>query len=221
MADAPPDPASLRRSYERGALNREDLAADPVAQFRAWFAEASAAPEIIEVNAMTLSTVSPDGQPSSRTVLLKAYDERGFVFFTNYQSRKAHDIAANPRVALLFPWLGLERQLKIEGVAEKISRTETVKYFLSRPTGSRLGAWVSTQSSVVSSKSLLLTKLDEMKRKFAGGEIPCPDFWGGFRILPSRFEFWQGGKDRIHDRFEYQRSEGGDRDDWDISRLAP
>lgn len=218
MSDQTPDPRDLRRSYERGALDRENLDPDPVGQFRAWFTDATEAPEVLEPNAMTLSTVDAEGQPNSRTVLLKAYDERGFVFFTNYESRKAAEIAANPKVALLFPWIALERQAKILGTAEKISRTETVKYFLSRPVGHRLGAWVSNQSSVVSSKSLLLNKLDEMKRKFSDGEIPCPDFWGGFRVVPTRFEFWQGGKDRIHDRFEYRLGDGGS---WEIQRLAP
>ncbi len=217
MSEIPPDPSAQRRSYERGSLTRDHLDPDPVTQFRIWFLEATESPEVIEANAMTLSTVDAEGQPSSRTVLLKAYDERGFVFFTNHESRKAREIAANPRVALLFPWLPLERQVKIQGTAEVISRTETVKYFLSRPVGHRLGAWVSNQSHVVSSKSLLLAKLEEMKRKFAEGEIPCPDFWGGYRVAPSRFEFWQGGKDRIHDRFEYRR-EGAV---WKIDRLAP
>lgn len=220
MPEQTPDPSHLRRSYERGALLRENLDPDPVAQFRAWFTDATGAPEVLEPNAMTLSTVDAGGHPNSRTVLLKAYDERGFVFFTNYESRKATEIAANPRVALLFPWIALERQAKILGTAEKISRTETVNYFLSRPVGHRLGAWVSNQSRVVSSKSLLLAKLDEMKRKFADGEIPCPDFWGGYRVVPTRFEFWQGGKDRIHDRFEY-RSATTDSGGWEISRLAP
>lgn len=213
-----PDPANQRRSYERGSLTRETLLPDPVAQFRQWFTDATGTPEVIEPNAMSLATVDADGQPSLRTVLLKAYDERGFVFFTNYESRKARDIAANPRVALLLPWLALERQVKIEGRAERVSRTETVKYFLSRPIGHRLGAWVSQQSSVVSSRSLLLTKLEEMKRQFADGEVPCPDFWGGYRVVPSRFEFWQGGKDRIHDSFAYLPAADGS---WTIERLAP
>jgi pyridoxamine 5'-phosphate oxidase len=212
-----PDPGALRRSYERGALTRDDLDPDPVAQFRAWFTEASETPAVIEPNAMSLSTVDAAGHPNSRTVLLKAYDERGLVFFTNYESRKAREIEANPRVALLFPWLALERQVKIQGVTEKISRVDSVKYFLSRPIGHRLGAWVSNQSSVVGSKGLLLAKLEEMKRKFADGEIPCPDFWGGYRVVPTRFEFWQGGRDRIHDRFEYLR----DGNSWVIQRLAP
>lgn len=215
---SPPDPGAQRRSYERGALTRDSLDPNPFEQFRRWFTEATDCGEVLEPNAMTLSTVDGNGQPNSRTVLLKAYDERGLVFFTNYESRKAEEISVNPRVALLFPWIALERQVKVRGMAEKISRAETVKYFLSRPIGHRLGAWVSNQSQVVSSKGLLLTKLEEMKRKFADGEVPCPDFWGGYRIVPSRFEFWQGGKDRIHDRFAYQPAEG---DHWEIERLAP
>ena len=218
MSEPSKDLYDLRRSYERGALHRADLDPDPFAQFRRWFSEATEAPEVLEANAMTLATVSAEGQPSSRTVLLKAFDERGFVFFTNMGSRKADEIAANPKASLLFPWLGLERQLEIQGTTETVSRPETIKYFLSRPKGNQLGAWVSNQSSVISSKSLLLAKLDEMKRKFAGGEIPCPDFWGGYRVVPHRFEFWQGGKDRIHDRFEYRPNENGG---WAIRRLAP
>lgn len=218
MVDRSPDPGAQRRSYERGALTRENLDPDPLLQFRTWFAEATDCGEVIEPNAMTLSTVGAQGQPSSRTVLLKALDDQGLVFFTNYESRKAQEITGNSKVALLFPWLALERQVKIQGTAEKISRTETVKYFLSRPSGHRLGAWVSNQSQVVSSKGLLLAKLEEMKRKFSDGEIPCPDFWGGYRVRPNRFEFWQGGKDRIHDRFAYRPADEGS---WTIERLAP
>ena len=213
------DTASMRRSYERGALKRADLSPDPFVQFRLWFEEACKTPEVVEPNAMALATVSPDGQPGQRTVLLKAHDHRGFVFFTNYESVKSKEIENNPRVSLLFMWLALERQLRIQGRAERISRSETVKYFLSRPVGSRMGAWVSNQSQVISGRSLLLTKLDEMKRKFADGEVPCPDFWGGYRVIPHRFEFWQGGRDRLHDRFEYLPSEDGE--NWKTRRLAP
>ena len=212
------DIAELRRSYERGQLDLEDLNQEPVVQFRDWFELARATPEVIEPNAMTLSTVDAEDQPSSRAVLLKAYDERGFVFFTNYGSAKARDIEANPRVAILFTWLALERQLKIRGRAEKISRAESVKYFLSRPVGSRMGAWVSDQSRVISGRALLKAKLEEMKQKFADGEVPCPDFWGGYRVIPHKFEFWQGGRDRLHDRFQYSQSEEGG---WEIQRLAP
>ncbi|MBG87965.1 MAG: pyridoxamine 5'-phosphate oxidase [Verrucomicrobiales bacterium] len=213
-----PDISDLRRSYERGQLDLEDLNSNPFLQFRDWFELARATPEVIEPNAMALSTVDAEGQPNSRAVLLKAYDNKGFVFFTNYGSNKALEIEANRRVALLFNWLGLERQLKILGHAERISRTDSVKYFLSRPAGSQLGAWVSDQSRVISGRGLLMSKLDEMKRKFADGKVPCPDFWGGYRIEPHQFEFWQGGRDRLHDRFRYSSTADGE---WQIERLSP
>ncbi|MBU3666655.1 MAG: pyridoxamine 5'-phosphate oxidase [Chthoniobacterales bacterium] len=211
-----PDTADLRQEYTRSGLRRADLAEDPVAQFRKWFGEAIAA-SLVEPNAMVLATSDGD-RPSTRTVLLKAYDERGLVFFTNYGSRKATDIAANPRVSLLFPWYALERQVGILGRAERISAAETLAYFTSRPRGSRLGAWVSQQSSVISSRKLIEMKWDEMKRKFAQGEVPLPSFWGGFRVVPTEFEFWQGRENRLHDRFRYSRSEKGC---WEIKRLAP
>lgn len=210
-----PDVATLRRNYTRDGLRRADLSDDPVAQFRKWFGEAVAA-ELVEPNAMVLSTT--DGhRPSSRTVLLKAYDERGFVFFTNYESRKAQDIAADPNASLLFPWYPLERQVGILGRAERISTAESLAYFTSRPHGSRLGAWVSQQSSVINSRKLLEMKWDEMKRKFADGEVPLPSFWGGIRVVPTEIEFWQGRENRLHDRFRYRRSG----DAWTIERLAP
>ena len=211
-----PDVAELRRNYTRDGLRRGDLEADPVAQFRTWFAEAIAA-ELVEPNAMVLATTNGQ-RPSSRTVLLKAYDDRGFVFFTNYESRKAKDIAVDAHVSLLFPWYPLERQVGILGRAERISAAESLAYFISRPHGSRLGAWVSQQSSVISSRKFLEMKWDEIKRKFAEGEVPLPSFWGGFRVVPSEFEFWQGRENRLHDRFRYARSGGGD---WTIERLAP
>ena len=206
----------LRREYDRNPLRREDLNPDPVGQFRLWFEEARAA-EIPEPNAMTLGTASSGGVVSCRTVLLKAYDERGFVFFTNYGSRKARQLAENPRASLLFPWVALARQVEIAGPVEKISAAESLAYFLNRPLGSRLGAWVSDQSEVIPSRNVLLAKFEEMKRKFANGEIPKPEGWGGFRVKPETIEFWQGGHDRLHDRFFYVR-EG---DSWKISRLAP
>ena len=153
-----------------------------------------------------------------RTVLLKLFDENGFVFFTNYKSRKADQIAENPNVATLFNWVALERQVSIIGVAEKIDTSESLKYFLSRPRGSQLGAWVSDQKSVLSSRKILEMKLDEIKRKFAKGKIPLPDFWGGYRIKPDSFEFWQGRPNRLHDRFLYSKS---DNESWCIERLAP
>jgi len=210
-----PDVAELRRNYTRDGLRRADLAGDPVAQFRQWFGEAVAA-ELVEPNAMVLSTT--DGhRPSSRSVLLKAYDEKGFVFFTNYESRKAQDIAADPNVSLLFPWYPLERQVGILGRAERISAAESLAYFTSRPHGSRLGAWVSQQSAVINSRKFLEMKWDEVKRKFADGEIPLPSFWGGIRVVPTEIEFWQGRENRLHDRFRYTRSGDG----WGIERLSP
>lgn len=210
---------AFREEYTRGGLDRADLAKSPFEQFRIWFEQACAA-SLIEPNAMTVCTAGTDGRPSARTVLLKAYDERGFVFFTNYTSRKAQQIAQNPHAALVFPWVGLERQVTIEGRVEKISAAESLRYFLSRPFGSRLGAWVSHQSSVISSRSILLKKLDEMKRRFSEGKVPLPDFWGGFRVVPVRIEFWQGRPNRLHDRFCYSR--GNDAETaWTIERLAP
>ncbi len=210
-----PDLAALRREYARSGLRRADLAPEPFAQFRRWFTEAAAA-GLVEPNAMVLATT--DGtRPSSRTVLLKAYDERGFVFFTNYESRKARDIAADPAVSLLFPWYALERQVGVLGRAERIGTAESLAYFSSRPHGSRLGAWVSRQSTVIGGRKILEMKWDEMKRKFARGEVPLPSFWGGFRVVPAEIEFWQGRTNRLHDRFRYTRADGT----WNIERLAP
>lgn len=212
-----PDVAEMRRNYTRDGLRRGNLAPEPVAQFRQWFEEAVKA-ELLEPNAMVLATT--DGtRPGSRTVLLKAFDERGFVFFTNYESRKAHDIAINPHVSLLFPWYTLERQVGILGVAKRISAAESLAYFVSRPQGSRLGAWVSHQSSIISSRKLLEMKWQEIKQKFQRGEIPLPSFWGGFRVVPHEVEFWQGRENRLHDRFRYTRKMGAA--DWSIERLAP
>ncbi|MGF1451483.1 MAG: pyridoxamine 5'-phosphate oxidase [Opitutales bacterium] len=211
------DISALRREYTRAGLDRDALETDPVAQFRAWFEQAQKA-ELIEPNAMTVATTDAGGAPNVRTVLLKAYDERGFVFYTNYESQKAVELDANPQCALLFPWLGLERQVKIRGRAERVSTSESLRYFVSRPFGSRLGAWVSQQSRVISSRSLLEMKLDEMKRKFSDGEVPLPDFWGGYRVVPAEYEFWQGRQNRLHDRFRYRLEQDGA---WAIERLSP
>jgi len=205
-----------RREYVRGPLEREDLDADPIVQFEHWFEEACQEVEM-EPNAMTLATVDGAGAPAVRTVLLKFFDRNGFVFYTNLESRKAIHIDANPEVALLFWWPQQERQIEINGVAERISNVETAKYFMTRPRGSQLGAWVSQQSHVLTSRKALEMKLEEMKRKFANREVPLPSFWGGYRVVPSAIEFWQGQADRLHDRFQYMRE--GER--WRIQRLAP
>ncbi len=207
----------LRKDYQNDALHREMLAADPMVQFEVWFQQACSA-QLPEPNAMTLATVGTDNQPSLRTVLLKLYDENGFVFFTNYGSRKAREIAENHQVALLFPWIPLARQVTITGMAEKISTAESARYFASRPRESQLGAWISRQSSILSSRQLLLQELEKMKGKFLKGEIPLPDFWGGYRVSPRTIEFWQGQTSRLHDRFLYSRQ--GDIT-WTLERLAP
>ena len=210
------NPADMRQEYTRGTLTEESLPAEPLPLFREWF-EAACAADIPEPNAMTLATVDSEGQPWNRIVLLKAYDERGFVFYTNYESDKARHIAEHSRVAISFAWIPLQRQINITGFAEKVSTKESLAYFLSRPIGSRLGAWVSQQSRVITSRQLLEAKLEEMKRKFADGEIPLPDHWGGFRVVPQTIEFWQGRKNRLHDRIRYERESDG----WSSKRLQP
>jgi len=205
-----------RRKYVRGPLEREHLDPDAIVQFQHWFKEACEHIDV-EPNAMTLATVDSNGAPTVRTVLLKFFDRDGFLFFTNLESRKAAHIEGNHRVALLFWWPELERQVEINGVAERISAVEAAKYFMTRPRGSQLGAWVSQQSHVLTSRKALEMKLDEMKRKFANREVPLPSFWGGFRVVPSTIEFWQGQPDRLHDRFQYVREAQG----WRILRLAP
>lgn len=211
------DIGHIRQDFnQHGELNSEDLLANPMAQFGRWFDEALQS-SMPEPNAMSLATVF-NGQPSQRTVLLKYFDEEGFVFYTNYRSRKAQEMAHNPRVSLLFPWYGLQRQVKIEGEVEKVSLAQSALYFLSRPRDSQLGAWASPQSQVIDSKALLLNQLAKMKEKFQDGEIPLPDFWGGYRVKPTTLEFWQGQPSRLHDRFRYQKNEAGA---WFIQRLAP
>lgn len=190
--------------------------ADPVAQFSTWFTQATDV-GLHEPNAMTLATVDETGMPYQRTVLLKYYDGGGFVFFTNYASRKARQMELNPRVSLLFPWITLERQVIIQGTVEKISSAESLKYFVSRPRESQIGAWVSNQSEVITSRKFLMQKLAEIKDKFSHGEIPLPSFWGGYRVVPQTIEFWQGGPARLHDRFLYRK----DNSTWAIDRLSP
>ena len=211
------DLSNFREEYLKGQLHRKDLAANPFEQFQTWFDQALKA-GIPEPNAFSLATANAQARPSLRTVLLKYFDETGFVFFTNYGSHKARDIEENPQVCMMLPWVMLERQVIIYGKAVKVSRTESLKYFLSRPKESQLGAWVSQQSSVISGRKLLEMKLMELKNKFSKGEIPLPSFWGGFRIIPEAFEFWQGGPGRVHDRFMYMRQEDGS---WTIERLQP
>jgi pyridoxamine 5'-phosphate oxidase len=211
-----PDISSMRNEYCLKGLRRGDMDDSPFKQFEKWFNEALDV-DHLEPNAFTLATVGSDLRPSQRTVLLKMYDENGFIFFSNYGSKKAKQIDENQNVSAHFAWLGLERQVRIEGKIEKISKTESLKYFLSRPKGSQLGAWVSRQSEVISSRSLLEAKFEEIRKKFTKGEIPFPDFWGGYIIKADFFEFWQGGKDRLHDRFAYSFHDNK----WDISRLEP
>lgn len=218
MSDSIRDLANdMRREYRAAKLDRENLDPDPFAQFRKWFQEAVDA-ELLEPNAMSLATAGADGRVTTRTVLLKAFDERGFVFFSNYRSRKAEQINENPHAGLLFPWLPLERQVCISGTVEKISTAESLKYFASRPFGSRLGAWVSQQSRVIPSRRFLEMKFEEMKAKFASGEVPLPVAWGGYRVSPETIEFWQGSPNRLHDRFLYTRQSDGS---WRIERLSP
>jgi pyridoxamine 5'-phosphate oxidase len=211
------DLADIRREYGQGELTRQDLNGDPILQFDSWFKQAQQS-DIKDPSAMSLATADTSGEVSIRTVLLKIYDQQGFVFFTNYESAKARQISENPKVALLFPWLNLDRQVKIRGQASRISTQESLKYFISRPRGSQLGAWVSQQSSVISSRALLLGKLQEIKQRFADGDISLPEFWGGYRVVPESIEFWQGQPDRLHDRFRYQRKSDNS---WEIERLAP
>ena len=211
------DIKGLRKDYKSPVLSRDMLDPDPFIQFEHWFTDASTA-GLSEPNAMTLATVGIDGQPTLRTVLLKLFDRDGFVFFTNYGSRKARQIAENQQVALLFPWVKLARQVSITGTAEKISASESARYFASRPRDSQLGAWISQQSSIISSRQLLMAELGKIKAKFLKGEVPLPDFWGGFRVRPRTIEFWQGQTSRLHDRFLYTHQHDHS---WSIERLAP
>jgi len=213
----PPDLTGLRNEYAAHGLRRADLHSDPLQQFGAWFAAALAA-DIRDVNAMSLATATPDGKPSVRIVLLKGFDERGFAFFTNYDSEKGRQLEANPSAALVFYWVQLERQVRISGIVEKTSREDSAAYFHSRPVGSRLGAWASKQSEVVDARQVLDSRLTEMTERFENGDIPLPPHWGGYRVKPDKMEFWQGRPNRLHDRFRYLRRADGA---WQIDRLAP
>jgi pyridoxamine 5'-phosphate oxidase len=212
----PPAVAAMRRQYNVGALREEAMLADPLEQFTAWFRDAISA-GVVEPNAMSLATAGADGRPLVRTVLLKHYDARGFVFYTNLESRKARQLKENPQAAVLLPWLLLERQVVITGPVERLTVAETLKYFVTRPRDSQIAAWASKQSSPLSSRKVLELEWEAFKRKFSAGEVPLPDFWGGFRVVPEALEFWQGGSNRLHDRILYTRLAGR----WHIGRLAP
>ena len=210
--------SDLRKEYTLEGLSSEQLDPDPFKQFELWFQQSCTA-NLPEPNAMSLATVSATAEPSQRVVLLKYFDRQGFVFFTSYESKKAQQIANNSQVSLLFFWIALERQVQISGNAAKISTAESLKYFATRPRGSQIGAWCSQQSSVISSRKMLELKFDEMKRKFHNQEIPLPSAWGGYRVVPHSFEFWQGRPNRLHDRFLYSRLDTESA--WKIQRLAP
>ena len=209
--------AELRQEYTLSGLSESDLAADPIAQFQKWLRDAMAA-QLAEPNAMVLATVAPDGQPSTRTVLLKALDARGFSFFTNYESRKARELATNPRASLTFPWHALERQINVEGRVSKLPRVEAEAYFKLRPRGSRLGAWASNQSQIIPGRDALETRMKELEAQYPGENIPLPPKWGGYVLAPERIEFWQGRPSRLHDRLRYTRQPSGS---WKIERLSP
>jgi pyridoxamine 5'-phosphate oxidase len=208
---------TLRRELMAKGLLRDDLCPDPIKQFEQWYAQ-TIETDIVEPTAMSLASVDAQGQPWQRMVLLKLFDEKGFVFFTNYASRKAEQIAVNSRVSLLFPWQVLGRQVKVTGQAAKISTAESMKYFATRPRGSQIGAWASRQSQVIKSRAILDAMFDDMKHKFLDGDVPLPSFWGGYRVTPVTIEFWQARDSRLHDRFMYRQDEKAR---WFIERLSP
>ncbi len=207
---------ALRREYASRRLEKATAKRNPLEQFEIWMAEAIAA-EADEPNAMTLSTATKDGRPASRIVLLRGFDRKGFVFYTNYDSQKSAEIAANPRVSLLFFWAKVERQVRIEGEILRASRRLSENYFATRPRESQIGAWASAQSSAIKDRKQLEKRIAEMEKRFAGKEVPCPEFWGGFVVKPDLFEFWQGGKNRLHNRLRYTKQKSG----WKIERLCP
>jgi len=216
------DLRAMRLAYDRGTLVESDLAPDPLAQFRTWLADA-VAEGIVEPNAMVLSTVSAEGVPSARTVLLKEADARGFAFYTNLRSRKGRELEATRRAACVFPWLPLHRQVVVIGSTVEVPREEAADYFASRPHGSRLGAWASRQSEVIDDRAVLDERHAELLERFPG-DVPLPDFWGGWIVVPDTVEFWQGRDSRLHDRLRYRRLRDGDMDDasaWVVERLSP
>jgi pyridoxamine 5'-phosphate oxidase len=207
----------IRRDFRKGTLTREELHNDPIEQFNRWMQQALTT-DIVDPTAMVLATAALDGQVSQRVVLLKGLDERGFVFFTNYESRKSQEISVNSKVSLHFPWLAIERQVMVCGVAEKVSVEESRAYFRSRPRESQLAAWASPQSRVLGSRDTMMQQLENLQKKYTDSDVPLPEFWGGFRVRPSQIEFWQGGANRLHDRFMYSLQAG---QSWQIERLAP
>jgi pyridoxamine 5'-phosphate oxidase len=208
--------ADIRTDYRRHAFSEQEAADDPIVQFTTWFDEALRA-EVLEPNAMCLATATPDAYPSARMVLLKGVDARGFVFYTDYRSRKGQELADNPGAALCFFWPELERQVRVTGAVQRVSRAESDAYFQSRPLPSRLGAWSSVQSSVLPSRDVLEAEVEAVTQRFAEGEVPLPDHWGGFRVVPEEIEFWQGRSSRLHDRIQYRREAGA----WVKRRLSP
>jgi pyridoxamine 5'-phosphate oxidase len=209
--------ADLRTEYSLAGLSEKDLARDPFRQFEKWFQEVEAA-KVPEPNAAVLASATRDGRPSARTVLLKGVDGRGFVFYTNYDSRKGRELEANPRATLVFPWIGLERQVIVEGPVVKVAREESEAYFHSRPVASQLAAWASAQSSIIAGRAVIEEAMKAVERKYAGKEAPLPPNWGGFRLAPETVEFWQGRRSRLHDRLRFRREAGGG---WVVERLAP
>ncbi len=209
--------SDLRKDYDLAGLGEKDLARDPFRQFERWFQEAEAA-RVVEPNAMVLATAGRDGKPSLRSVLLKGFDGRGFTFYTNGESRKGRELEANPRAALLFPWYALERQVIVEGPVTRLAREEAEIYFQSRPRGNQLASWASAQSTPVASRAVLEQSMRATEKKYAGGEVPVPPHWGGFRVAPEAVEFWQGRRNRLHDRLRYRRDPGGG---WIVERLSP
>ena len=209
--------ADLRQNYTLAGLSEADLNSDPIAQFNVWFQQALDA-DLLEPNAMTIATATPDGKPTARIVLLKGVDQRGFVFYTNYESQKGQQLIANPYAALVFLWDKLERQIRIEGKVVKLDREESAAYFHSRPKASQLGAWASAQSRVIPNREVLEQKLEDLQTQYKDETVPIPEHWGGFRVVPNRIEFWQGRPSRLHDRLVYDLK---DDHSWQIQRLSP